>query len=142
MVVTAEPVTDVDTTAADMLLGLTFQADRNLGEPFHNAVTFTSGYYFQDDWKISPKLTLNLGLRYDLDLPELERLTDVDRTLGDFYENALCQTRANIRIWEGRLRGWCEEELITPAGTRGIDIKSGDGCFFVAAPRSWTTTTK
>jgi hypothetical protein len=26
---------------------------------------FISGYYFQDDWKVSPRLTVNLGVRYD-----------------------------------------------------------------------------
>src|SRR6516164_8777475 len=58
-------------------LGLPRQADRNLGEPFHNSMTFASGYYFQDDWKITPKLTLNLGVRYDLDLPEVERVNKI-----------------------------------------------------------------
>jgi hypothetical protein len=62
---------------ADMLLGMPRQGDRNLGTPFHNSMTFASGYYFQDDWKISPKLTLNLGLRYDLDLPEIERVNKI-----------------------------------------------------------------
>ena len=62
---------------ADLLLGMPRQADRNLGTPFHNSMTFASGYYFQDDWKISPRLTLNLGLRYDLDLPELERVNKI-----------------------------------------------------------------
>jgi hypothetical protein len=62
---------------ADLLLGMPRQADRNLGEPFHNSMTFASGYYFQDDWKITPKLTLNLGLRYDLDLPEVERVNKI-----------------------------------------------------------------
>jgi hypothetical protein len=31
------------------------------------------GLYFQDDWRITSKLTLNLGIRYDLDLPRTER---------------------------------------------------------------------
>ncbi|MDZ7637789.1 MAG: hypothetical protein U5J83_06000 [Bryobacterales bacterium] len=31
------------------------------------------GLYFQDDWRITSKLTLNLGARYDLDLPRTER---------------------------------------------------------------------
>ena len=32
-----------------------------------------TGFYFQDDWKITPKLTLNLGLRYEWSTPYDER---------------------------------------------------------------------
>ena len=31
------------------------------------------GAYIQDDWKALPRLTINLGLRYDLDIPRTER---------------------------------------------------------------------
>ena len=77
---------------ADMLLGMPRQADRNLGTPFHNSMTFASGYYFQDDWKITPKLTLNLGLRYDLDLPEVERVNKIA---------SFDPTRATIKVAGG-----------------------------------------
>ncbi|HUA63059.1 MAG TPA: carboxypeptidase regulatory-like domain-containing protein [Verrucomicrobiae bacterium] len=50
---------------ASLLLGLptSFEAD-NLAEPSYLS-TYYAGY-FQDDWKLTPRLTVNLGLRYDI----------------------------------------------------------------------------
>jgi hypothetical protein len=36
-----------------------------------------TGFYFQDDWKVTPKLTLNLGLRYEWSTPYTERFNHV-----------------------------------------------------------------
>ncbi len=35
--------------------------------------SFYHAFYLQDDWRITKKLTLNIGLRYEVDLPRTER---------------------------------------------------------------------
>ena len=40
---------------------------------------FYTGMFIQDDWKISPRLTLNLGLRAELETPETERYNRATR---------------------------------------------------------------
>ena len=44
------------------------------------------GFYMQDDWKVTPRITVNMGLRYDISLAYLERF---DRGASTFDPYAL-----------------------------------------------------
>lgn len=67
---------------AALLLGWTNTAAVNTG--FTSARMNYFAGYIQDDWKVSPRLTLNLGLRWDMDTPRSER--DNHQTGFDFYK--------------------------------------------------------
>jgi outer membrane receptor protein involved in Fe transport len=46
---------------------------------FRPATTnYQYGFFAQDNWKVTPKLTLNLGLRYDVTLPRTDRFNHQD----------------------------------------------------------------
>ncbi|MBM3776332.1 MAG: hypothetical protein FJW37_14395, partial [Acidobacteria bacterium] len=70
---------------ADFLVGLPTSTSRAVGPGIFNNIHQTrQGYYGQDDWRVSPKLTLNLGLRYEvMGVPE-----DADGNLRTFDFNA------------------------------------------------------
>ena len=59
---------------ADFLLGSPFTASRVVGKGVETGRSWWHGYYVQDDWKVSRKLTLNLGLRYEYISPLVDNL--------------------------------------------------------------------
>jgi hypothetical protein len=69
---------------ADALLGIPAASNISLGGMFHNRQN-TSGGFVQDDFKLSSKLTLNLGLRYDYTTPiydKYNQLANLDFATG------------------------------------------------------------
>ncbi|MBI3695150.1 MAG: carboxypeptidase regulatory-like domain-containing protein, partial [Acidobacteria bacterium] len=66
---------------ADFLLGVPFTASRVVGKGVETGRSTWHGYYFNDDWKVTRKLTLNLGVRYEYISP----LVDVLNRRSTFY---------------------------------------------------------
>jgi hypothetical protein len=53
-------------TTADMLTGFTDDYSIGVASSFFDTKSWETGYFAQDDWKVTRRLTLNLGVRYDL----------------------------------------------------------------------------
>lgn len=82
---TNDPVTNTQGTGlATMLIGyISGGSGRSvLLEPYY-ATAQDHSFYFQDDWRINSRLTINMGLRYDVFVPDVEirnRLVNFDLT--------------------------------------------------------------
>jgi hypothetical protein len=78
------PVANSGFPMASLLIGtpVSGSIDQNTGVSILNKYY---GFFVQDDWRIAPKLTLNLGLRYEFETPRTERY---DRTTRGFNRAA------------------------------------------------------
>ena len=69
---------------AALLLGLPSSGNLDLNDNYAERSSIW-GTYIQDDWKLTSKLTLNLGLRWEVELPTTERY---NRTVAGFNPTA------------------------------------------------------
>jgi hypothetical protein len=98
--------------------------------PTRNLRDTIFGTYVQDDWRLRPNLTLNLGLRYEMvtvpintegTLVNLRNLSDAKPHLGDPYFN-----NPTLKNFEPRI-GFAWD----PLGNHKLAIRSGAGLFDV-----------
>jgi hypothetical protein len=66
---------------ADFLLGIPYSASRVVGKGVETGRSTWHGYFFNDDWKVTRKLTVNLGVRYEYVSP----LADVLNRRSTFW---------------------------------------------------------
>jgi hypothetical protein len=74
---------------ADLLLGYPFSAAETGQTGLFGMRWWEFGSYVMDDFRATPKLTLNLGLRYDIYTPQVEdhnRLANFDFVMGEFVQ--------------------------------------------------------
>ncbi len=66
------PAAPIGQGLASFLLGIPSGGQINVNDSSAEQ-SQTWGFYIQDDWRMTSKVTINLGLRYDLDTPMTER---------------------------------------------------------------------
>jgi len=89
-------------SVGDLLLGMLQSATRTLEitRPYVRALSY--GSYFNDDFKVSRTLTLNLGLRYELDKPPVDRYDRASNFAAEHGKVVISDSR-NIPDLQARL---------------------------------------
>jgi hypothetical protein len=91
---------------ADLLLGYPQSIQLNVQfSPLYNRQTLL-GSFLQDEWRVSRKLTLNLGLRYELFTPVVDKY---DRQANPNINNPLGEFRLAVR--DGKIPPFVQSEI-------------------------------
>jgi hypothetical protein len=102
---------------ATFLLGALDGSSQMIGGPVPDPHTRFWGMYFQDDWKLTPRITLNLGIRNDYESPwwdpahNFSRGLDLSAPIPEFQSNppqmpaqAVAVVGSNFWRWNGQWR--------------------------------------
>lgn len=112
---------------ADMLLGLPSSALRGFGGQQHYWFQNQFMFYIQDDYKISPRLTLNLGLRYENYTPWFEKFNRASNYIPETNTVELSGTPTPQREYQ---RGDQMDPLVAAFSARIKFVDTGTKFFF------------
>src|SRR5437899_9550815 len=73
--------TDFETLIDQLLLGRLDEAARSFGDTSRHLYQPSMGLFFQDDWKVTPRLTVSYGLRWDIN----GALGEADKKASNFF---------------------------------------------------------
>ena len=103
---------------ATMLLGYPTSGDITVGSYFYNYVRYYGGF-IQDDWRITPKLTLNFGLRYEYETSPQDRNNNFTIGFDPAVASPLQKTVADPKIFGGLLYAGVDGNGVMAGEPRG-----------------------
>ena len=143
---------NIGQSVAELLLGLPDSASITRQSDYIEQ-SGSWGFFVQDDWKVTPRLTVNLGLRYEFETPLHERFNrstlgfDTDLHAADFGGGAgglcfdLLQHRGRIPAASAeRFRAQGRHDLRRPERQRRQPLQHPEECLHAAARASPTSS--
>lgn len=101
---------------ADFLLGLLDSDSRQVGTTPNYLFSTNYSVFAQDDWKVTPRLTLNVGTRYEISKPPLEKYGRMTNFIPEFNKLVL----ADDRTLQGTGISFSNSDIVTTAKALGI----------------------